>query len=72
MDFVEDIRISQERASAGVGAQINRPAAILDARKICRVGVAEDPPAQSDEERMFLLFERLGWHAFIALAQLRQ
>ena len=45
MDFVENIRIVKERAETGFGAEIDRPAAVFDSRKICRVGVAEDAPA---------------------------
>lgn len=62
MDSIKDIRICQERAEAGVSAEINRPAAILHAREICRVGVAENPTAERDEAWMLLLFQRIGWH----------
>ncbi len=41
MDFIEDIRVGDKRAEAGFGAEVNRPAAILDARKIGRISVAE-------------------------------
>lgn len=56
MDFVENVRVCQERAEARLGAEMNRPAAVLGAREIGRVGVAEDPTAEGDKARMFLLF----------------
>jgi len=49
MDFVENIRVGQERAEAGLGAEVDRPAAIFSTRKILRVGIAEDPSAERDE-----------------------
>lgn len=49
MDFIEKIGVGKERAQAGLGAEIDRPAAILDAREILRVGFPEDPPAEGDE-----------------------
>ena len=45
MDFVENIRVVEERAEAGFGAEIDRPAAVFDSRKVCRIGVSEDAPA---------------------------
>lgn len=55
MDFVENIWVRQERTEAGFGAKINRPAAVLRAGEIRRVGIAKDSPAEGDEARMFLL-----------------
>ena len=52
MNLIENIRVSSECAEAGLGAKINHPAAIFDARKIGRVRVAEDPPAERDETRV--------------------
>ena len=49
MDFIENIRVSQERAEAGLGAKVDRAPAIFGAWKILRVGVAENPPAECDE-----------------------
>lgn len=68
MGFIEEVRVGKERLEAGLGAEIDRPAAILDSWKIGRIGVAEDPSAEGDEARMFLLFRRIGWHTFMALA----
>ena len=49
MDFVEHIRVGQERAEAGVGAEQDRPAAIFNARVIGGIGVAEDTSAEGNE-----------------------
>ncbi len=62
MDFIEDIRVSDKRAEAGFGAEVNRPTAILDARKIGRISVAEFSPAEADEVRVFLLFRKMFRH----------
>ena len=56
MDPVEDIRVGEESAQAGVGTQVDRPAAILDAREVGRIGVEEDSSAEGDEAGMMLLF----------------
>ena len=72
MDFVENIRIVKERAETGFGAQIDRPATVFDSRKVGRIGVSEDAPAQGDEAWMFLLWERFEWHAFIVFVPLRR
>lgn len=56
MDFVENVRVCQERAEARLGAEMDRPAAVLGAREIGRVSVAKDPTAEGDKARMFLLF----------------
>jgi hypothetical protein len=58
VDFIKHIRVRQERAEAGFGAEIDRPAALLHAGKIGRVGIAEDPSTEGDEARKF--FAR-GW-----------
>ena len=72
MDFVENIRVVEERAQTGFGAQIDRPAAVFNLRKVGRVGVSEDAPAQGDEAQMFLLWERFERHAFIVFVPLRR
>ena len=64
MDLVENFRVVEERAETGFGAEINRPAAVFDPRKVCRVGVSEDAPAQGDEAWMFLRFNRFERHSF--------
>jgi len=71
MDFIEHVRVSQERAETGFCAEIDRPAAILDAGKIGRIRVAEFSPTQSDEAWIFLLFERLRFHTLLLLLNLR-
>jgi hypothetical protein len=58
MDLIKDIRVGQERAETGVGAEIDGPAAIFDSREIGWIGIAEDPPTKSDEARMFLSMGR--------------
>ncbi len=68
MGFIEGIRVGAECVEAGLGAEIDRPAAIFEAWKIGWVGVVEDPPAEGDEAWAFSRFERIGWHMFIALA----
>jgi hypothetical protein len=59
MDFIEDVWVGKERAKAGLRAEIDRPAAVLGAREIGRVGVAEDPTAKRNEVWMLLLFQRI-------------
>ena len=71
MDFIKNIRVGQEGAEAGFGAEIDGPAAILGAWKIGRVRVAEFSPTQSDEAWIFLLFERLRFHTSLLLLNLR-
>ncbi len=68
MRFVEEVRVGEECLEAGLGAEIDRPAAIFDSWKIGGVGIAEDPSAEGDEARTFVLFGRMGWHTSIALA----
>lgn len=68
MDFVENVWVGEKGAAAGLGAQIDRPAAVLDARKIGRIGVAKDPTTKGDKTRMFLLFRGRCWHQFRARA----
>ena len=57
MGFIEDIRVGEERAETGLGAEIDRPAAIFEARKIGGIGVAKYPPAEGDKARKFLLLK---------------
>ena len=56
MDSIEDLGVGKECAKAGLCAEIDRPAAVLSARKIGRVGVAEDPATERDEAWMLLFF----------------
>ena len=49
MDFVEHIRVGQERAEAGVGAEQDRPAAVFSAWVIRGIGVAEYSSAEGNE-----------------------
>ena len=53
MDSVENNRVSEERAEAGLGAEIDRPAMILDAREICRIRIMKDPSAKRNEAWVF-------------------
>lgn len=55
MDSIEDIRVSEERAQAGFGTEIDRPAAILSPRIIRRVGIAENASAEGHEAMAILL-----------------
>jgi len=68
MNFIEDLRVGEERLEAGFSAEIDRPAAIVKARKIRGIGVAQDPSAEGDKARMVLLLEGVASHAFTALA----
>lgn len=63
MSFIEEIRVGAEGVEAGLGAEVDRPAAIFEARKVSRVGIPEDAPAEGDETRRFLL---LGRHTLMA------
>ncbi len=54
MSFIESLGVGAEGVEAGLGAEIDRPAAIFHAREICGVAVAEDPPTEGDETRLFL------------------
>ena len=56
MDFVEQIRISDERAETGFCAEENHSPAVLGARIISRIGVAENPSAERDELFRFFAF----------------
>ena len=49
MDFIENIRVSKERAEAGFGAEQDRPATIFGVWKICRIRITEDTSAEGDE-----------------------
>ena len=49
MDFVEDIRVGQERAETGLRAEVDGAAAILSTREISRICIAKDPSAQDDK-----------------------
>lgn len=58
MNFIEEIGIGEERTAAGFGAEIDGPAAILDAGEICWIGFLEFPPAQGHKTRVLLLPQR--------------
>ena len=62
MDSIEDLRVSQERTETEIGAKIDRPAAILDAREIGWVRITEFSSAQGDEARIFLLIQSMFRH----------
>jgi hypothetical protein len=62
MDFIENIRVGQERAKAELGAQIDRSAAILNAREIGRIRITEFSSAQGDEAGIFLLIQSMFRH----------
>ena len=70
MDFVENIRVGDEGAETGFSAEIDRAVAIFDPREVGWIGVAEYTPAEGDEARVFLLFERFERHNFIIVVQL--
>ena len=69
MDLIKDVWIRQERAQAGFRAEIDRPAAIFEPRKIGRIGVAEFSPTEGNETRVFLWFRRLFRHLKIKLSE---
>jgi hypothetical protein len=54
MDFVEHIRVGQERTETGVGAEEDRPATIFNAWIIGWIGVAKDPSTEGDEAYGFV------------------
>jgi hypothetical protein len=54
MDFIEDIRVGEECAEAGLRAEVDGPAAVLGAREIGWISVAKNPPAEGDEVWVFL------------------
>ena len=56
MDFVENIWVSQERAGAGLGAEVDHPAAVVGAREVRRVGIVKDPSAKGHKVGMRFLF----------------
>jgi len=60
MDFIEQIRVGQERAKARIGAKQDRPTAIFSSGKIGRVRVAKDPPTEGDEFRWTGLVPTVG------------
>ena len=49
MGFIEEFRVCLERAETGFGAEVDRPSAIFDARKVLWIGISEDTPAECDE-----------------------
>ena len=72
MDFVENVWVGEERTQTGVCAEIDGPATIFDAWKVCRIGVAEDAPAEGNKAWMFLLFEGFERHTFVMFFPLRR
>ena len=62
VDFIEQIRVGQERAQAGLSAEIDNPAAGLGVWKICRIGIAEDPSAEGDKTLAFILLRKVFRH----------
>jgi len=56
MDSVKNIRGCEERAETGFGAEIDRAAVVFDARKVRRIGIAKEAPAEGDEARKFPCF----------------
>ena len=62
MNFIEDIRLGQEGAQAGIGTEQYRPAAVCGARIILRIGVTEDPSAQGNELLVFLVLRNRFGH----------
>ncbi len=67
MSFVKGIWVGAEGVEAGLRAEIDRPAAIFEAREIGWIGIAKLSPAEGHEARVFLLFGRNRAHIFIAL-----
>jgi hypothetical protein len=53
MGFIENIRVSKERAKAGFGAEQDRPSVVFGTREISGIRIAENPPTQGDK--------LLGW-----------
>lgn len=62
MDFIEDSRVGQEGAQAGVGAELYRPTAVFGARIILRIGVTEDSSAQGDKLFVFFVLRNRFGH----------
>ena len=62
MNFIEDIRISQECTEAGFSAEINCPATIFDAGEISRISIAEFSPTEGDKAWISLLFQKMFRH----------
>lgn len=65
MDFVKDIRVSEKGAETGFRAEVNRPASIFDPRKISRVCILKDAPAEADELTRLLLPENFLRHTLL-------
>lgn len=62
MHFVEQVWLGTERAQTGVGAKEDDPPAIVKARIVVRIGVAEDPPTQGDELFVLIWLRDLSGH----------
>jgi hypothetical protein len=72
VSLVENIRVGEECRTAGLGAEVDRPAAIVDAWKICRVRISEFSPTERYEARKLILLERIRRHTVIVLVSLLQ
>ena len=59
MDPIKYVWVGQERALSGLGAEIDRPAAIFGARIVGRVRIAKDPSSEGDEAVAFFAWGRL-------------
>ncbi len=66
MGFIECIWLSEESIETGLGAEIDRPAAVFEARKIRPIGITKFSSAESDEVRVLLRFGRIQRHILIA------
>ena len=62
MDFVENIRMGEEGAETGFGAEIDGASTVFDSREVCRIRVAEYTSAKGDEAWMVLLFQEMYLH----------
>jgi hypothetical protein len=49
MHLIEQIRVSEEGAEAGVCTQVNRPPFVFDFGKVCRIRSAEYSPTEADK-----------------------
>ena len=59
MGFIENIRVSNERAKAGLCAQQDRPSTVFGTGVKVRFRVAEDASAQGDELPTILLWRQI-------------
>lgn len=52
MGFVENIRVREERAKAGISTEQDRPSTIFGTREVSGIGITEDTSAQGNELAM--------------------